>query len=87
MGSVSSEQMELIAADFQSGRLLTTDDVARLFKVDPKTVTRWARGGQLASVRTPGGHRRFSETQVRQFLADIQYSPRLPKPREPLTSE
>ncbi len=39
-----------------------------MLRVDPKTVTRWARGGKLSSIRTPGGHRRYSENEVRGFL-------------------
>ena len=38
---------------------LSRREVARLFGVSPSTVTRWARGGLVASVRTPGGHYRF----------------------------
>jgi excisionase family DNA binding protein len=40
-------------------RLLTPAEVAALFHVDPKTVTRWANRGRLPSIRTLGGHRRF----------------------------
>ena len=39
-----------------------------MFRVDPKTVTRWAAAGKLGSVRTPGGHRRFREAEVRALL-------------------
>lgn len=46
------------------GRLLTPSEVAALFRVDPKTVTRWAKAGRLDSVRTPGGHHRFWEEQI-----------------------
>ncbi|MGH3423912.1 MAG: BldC family transcriptional regulator [Nocardioidaceae bacterium] len=49
-------------------RLLTPGEVARLFRVDPKTVTRWANAGKLPSVRTLGGHRRFHESDVRALL-------------------
>jgi excisionase family DNA binding protein len=43
-----------------------------MLRVDPKTVTRWARGGKLSSIRTPGGHRRYSESEVRGFLNSWQ---------------
>ena len=39
--------------------LLTPSEVAALFRVNPKTVTRWARAGKLTAIRTLGGHRRF----------------------------
>jgi excisionase family DNA binding protein len=40
-------------------RFLTRGEVAKLFGVSASTVTRWARAGLLASVRTPGGHYRY----------------------------
>lgn len=49
--------------------LLTPSEVAELFRVDPKTVTRWAKAGKLASIRTLGGHRRYRESEVRSLLA------------------
>jgi excisionase family DNA binding protein len=48
--------------------LLTPAEVAALFRVDPKTVTRWAKAGKLSSIRTLGGHRRYRETEVRGLL-------------------
>lgn len=48
--------------------LLTPGEVAALFRVDPKTVTRWAVAGKLTAIRTPGGHRRFREDEVRALL-------------------
>lgn len=50
-------------------RLLTPAEVASLFRVDPKTVTRWAKLGKLSSTRTLGGHRRFDEEEVMALLA------------------
>jgi len=50
-------------------RLLTPGEVALLFRVDPKTVARWAIRGVIGSIRTPGGHRRFRESEVQEFLA------------------
>lgn len=51
--------------------LLTPAEVAALFRVDPKTVTRWAKAGKLTSIRTLGGHRRYREAEVRSLLAGI----------------
>lgn len=48
--------------------LLTPSEVASLFRVDPKTVTRWAKAGKLSSIRTLGGHRRYREAEVRGLL-------------------
>lgn len=49
-------------------RLLTPAEVAAMFRVDPKTVTRWAKDGRLTAVRTLGGHRRYLESQVLALL-------------------
>ncbi|GIG37020.1 BldC family transcriptional regulator [Cellulomonas pakistanensis] len=51
--------------------LLTPSEVASLFRVDPKTVTRWAKSGKLSSIRTLGGHRRYRETEVRELLGGV----------------
>jgi excisionase family DNA binding protein len=51
--------------------LLTPGQVAALFHVDPKTVTRWAHAGRLGSLRTPGGHRRFRESEVLALLRSL----------------
>ncbi len=48
--------------------LLTPAEVAELFRVDPKTVTRWAKTGKLSSIRTVGGHRRFRRAEVEAWL-------------------
>lgn len=48
--------------------LLTPAEVAALFRVDPKTVTRWAKAGKLTSIRTLGGHRRYRESEVKELL-------------------
>lgn len=48
--------------------LLTPQEIAELFKVDPKTVTRWAKAGKLTSIRTLGGHRRYRASEVRRLL-------------------
>jgi excisionase family DNA binding protein len=49
--------------------LLTPSEVASLFRVDPKTVTRWAKSGKLTSIRTLGGHRRYKESEVKALLS------------------
>lgn len=49
--------------------LLTPAEVAKIFRVDPKTVTRWAKAGKLNAIRTLGGHRRYREDEVRSLLA------------------
>jgi excisionase family DNA binding protein len=50
-------------------KLLTPAEVAAIFRVDPKTISRWAVNGQLESIKTPGGHRRFRESYIRALVA------------------
>lgn len=52
--------------------LLTPGEVAVMFRVNPKTVTRWARAGKISAVRTHGGHRGFKASEIRRFLAEIE---------------
>lgn len=55
-------------------KLLTPAEVAAMFRVDPKTVTRWAKAGKLTSIKTLGGHRRYKESEVKELLQIITSS-------------
>lgn len=55
--------------------LLTPREVADLFGVDPKTVTRWAKAGKLTSIRTLGGHRRYRKSEVDELRQNYLKSP------------
>ena len=57
--------------------LLTPSEVAALFRVNPKTVTRWARSGKLTAIRTLGGHRRFKASEIRRCLEEMSHEPGL----------
>jgi excisionase family DNA binding protein len=57
--------------------LLTPSEVAALFRVNPKTVTRWARAGKLNAIRTLGGHRRFRASEIRRCLEEMSHEPGL----------
>src|SRR2546421_12583051 len=60
------------ADDFDAPEaLLTPSEVAALFRVNPKTVTRWARAGKLTAIRTLGGHRRFRVSEIRRCLEEM----------------
>ena len=48
-----------MAQAYNQEPLLTPSEVAAMFRVNPKTVTRWARAGKITAIRTLGGHRRF----------------------------
>jgi excisionase family DNA binding protein len=56
--------------------LLTPSEVAQLFRVNPKTVTRWARAGKLTAIRTLGGHRRFRASEIRRCLDEMSVEER-----------
>lgn len=62
---------DMTARPTESEALLTPAEVAAMFRVDPKTVTRWAKAGKLSSIRTLGGHRRYRESEVRELLAGM----------------
>jgi excisionase family DNA binding protein len=44
-----------------------------MFRVNPKTVTRWARAGKITAIRTLGGHRRFRRSEIEKFLAEAEH--------------
>ncbi len=62
--SIESRNIELVT----ESELLTPSEVARLFGVNPKTVTRWAEAGKLHAVWTIGGHRRYRASEVYALL-------------------
>jgi excisionase family DNA binding protein len=55
--------------------LLTPGEVAVMFRVNPKTVTRWARSGRISAVRTIGGHRRFRSAEITRVLEEARDLP------------
>ena len=59
-------------AETERDELLTPSEVAKMFRVNPKTVTRWARAGKISAVRTLGGHRRFRKSEVVAQLANLE---------------
>jgi excisionase family DNA binding protein len=59
----------------QGDVLLTPAEVAALFRVDPKTVTRWAKAGRIECIRTRGGHRRYPAGQFTTALTPTTQTP------------
>lgn len=53
-------------------KMLTAQQVAEAFGVDPKTVTRWARKGKLHFIRTLGGHRRYYEDEINWMIGSTR---------------
>ncbi|HTV12293.1 MAG TPA: BldC family transcriptional regulator [Acidimicrobiales bacterium] len=56
----------------QADALLTPAEVAQRFRVNPKTVTRWARAGKITAIRTLGGHRRFRAAEISRLLDEME---------------
>ena len=56
--------------DDTEDRMLSPAEVAQEFGVNPKTVTRWAKAGKIAAVRTLGGHRRYRTSEVKRLLEE-----------------
>jgi excisionase family DNA binding protein len=51
---------------------LLPSEVAEVLRVSPKTVTRWAKEGKLASRRTLGGHRRYARADIESLAERLQ---------------
>ena len=64
-----------------STRWITLGQACKLLGVNESTLRRWADAGHVRSFRTPGGHRRFSEEDLRALVAGQSVSA-----REPYTS-
>jgi excisionase family DNA binding protein len=61
---------EILNTHFPKGvpSLLRPGELADIFRVDPKTVTRWVGQGRITAIRSPGGHHRFHRDEVRALL-------------------
>jgi excisionase family DNA binding protein len=66
------KEVRPMADQTQPDSLLTPAEVAALFRVNPKTVTRWARAGKITAIRTLGGHRRFRASEIRRCLEQLE---------------
>lgn len=49
-----------------------TSDVARMLRVSPKTVSRWAQDGKLPHMVTLGGHRRFPARAIQDIARRLR---------------
>lgn len=67
-GQVPRRREDRVKVASPGEKLLTPAEVAAMFRVDPKTVTRWAKAGKLSSIRTLGGHRRYREAEIEDLL-------------------
>jgi excisionase family DNA binding protein len=52
------------------GQWLSIHDACLLLGVDPSTLRRWSDSGKVPVFRTPGGHRRYVEADLRRLIGD-----------------
>lgn len=65
MDGGSGELADMSSHDIQSdGKWLSIHDACRLLGVDQSTLRRWSDSGKVPVFRTPGGHRRYSESAL-----------------------
>ncbi|HTU77146.1 MAG TPA: helix-turn-helix domain-containing protein [Solirubrobacteraceae bacterium] len=60
--------------------VFTSSQAARYLGVSLATVRRWTDAGHIACYRTPGGQRRFSRTQLDDFITSMQRTGRTAEP-------
>lgn len=53
------------------GAYIRTAEAAKLLRVSPKTVSRWAKQGKLPHVVTLGGHRRFPQAAIERLASQL----------------
>lgn len=51
---------------------IRTAEAARILRVSPKTVSRWAKEGKIPHVMTLGGHRRFPSTAIEELARRLE---------------
>ena len=59
---------EVFALGEHEDQMLGPKEVAAMFGVNPKTITRWAKAGKIQAIRTLGGHRRDRASEVKNRL-------------------
>jgi excisionase family DNA binding protein len=53
-------------------RIFSTHAVAQMVGTNPSSVVRWIEAGKLKAYKTPGGHRRIREYDLRSFFSEFQ---------------
>lgn len=52
------------------GRWLSINEACQILGVDQSTLRRWSDAGKVPVFRTPGGHRRYAEADLRAILGE-----------------
>ena len=74
-----------VRGPLDEGAHLTSGEVARILRVSPKTVARWAKEGKLPHLVTLGGHRRFPASPIQELARRLRVVDK--GPPEPRSSE
>ncbi len=53
--------------------VFTSSQAALYLGVSLATIRRWTDAGHISCFRTPGGQRRFSRTQLDEFISSMQH--------------
>lgn len=73
----SRERKRIDPSRTSDGGWLSIHDACLLLGVDPSTLRRWSDSGKVPVFRTPGGHRRYVEADLRRLIGTG------PRPQEP----
>jgi excisionase family DNA binding protein len=74
------DQSNVIAGTPTGGRWLTIHEACAYLGVDQSTLRRWSDTGKVPVFRTPGGHRRYAEADLRALVGEgprLQERPRV----------
>ena len=58
--------------EIQEKRFLTTDEVAKLLQVDPESVRRYVRRGDLKAVKLGGKFIRIEKEDLNKFIENLK---------------
>jgi excisionase family DNA binding protein len=50
--------------------MLTTEEVAEVFRMSTQSILRWRAEGRIAAIRTPGGHYRYRQAEVNRVYRE-----------------
>jgi excisionase family DNA binding protein len=85
-GQLGKQDSQAPAAGDGHDRRITLAEACAILGVDQSTLRRWSDDGRLPAFRTPGGHRRFSESAVRALAGSTtRGGPARPKIRQEMT--
>src|SRR5215212_5778058 len=61
---------ESVGLEPSGGRWLTIHEACAFLGVDQSTLRRWSDSGKVPVFRTPGGHRRYAEADLRALVGE-----------------